>query len=169
MRRMRKTWTPIPARWFSDSEFLDLSAVDLKVLLLLWSASEDGTVPADAKKARALCGLPVKAARVEAALLVLVESGFLKATDGPYILTDFARVFGRNSAKNAKRREKTAPQKPMIAESSSLPSRARSLSPSGRDKREEERSVSLKGRPPSSLEEKRQFASLQRILEEAKA
>mgnify|MGYP006235450197 CR=1 FL=1 len=137
MRKTRHKWTPIPIRWFSDPEFLSLSAVDLKLLLLWWRYTEEGEVPKCPRRALALAGLPVKAARVEQALRTLIGLEYLVDGGTAYILTDFEKIFRRNSGENSQRRKKNAGQIPKNLQTCEPLSRARILSPTGREKERE--------------------------------
>ena len=169
MRKMNQKWTPFPSRWFSDPEFLDLSEVTLKMLLLLWARSESGEVPKCPRKARALAGLPIKPARAGKALLELQEAGFLLDLGHVYALEHWGHVFRQSSAKKAQHRKKSPGGIPNITEGSPLHSRARNLSPSERDKREERGGASLGGRPSlSQKEEKEPSSRALEILEEVR-
>ena len=163
MRKMKQNWTPIPLRWFSDPEFLELSEVTLKMLLLLWARSESGEVPKCERKARALAGLPIKPARAKKALMELEEAGFLVDSGSVFFLAHWGHVFRQSSAKMAQRRKKSPGGIPNIPKGSAPHSRARNLSPSGRDKREEREGASLRGRP--SLSEKENNEQTKRALE----
>jgi hypothetical protein len=155
MRKSRQTWTPIPLRWFSDVGFLSLSETTLKVALLLWIRSDDGTVPKDAKEAQLLSGYPVKPGRVQKALEELTGAGILVESGDRLFFADWGRIFRKSGAKSDQVRSKFPDQNRKNPEGSALHSRARNLSPTEIDRLEsEKRDASLEGRLSSLAEDK---------------
>jgi hypothetical protein len=164
VRKARHKWTPVPIRWFSDPEFLSLSAVDLKLLLLWWRHTEEGEVPKCPRRALALAGLPVKPARVQQALETLLGLEYLVDGGAVYLLNDFGKIFRRNSGENSQRRKKTPGRMPKNSQSSAAPSRARILSPTGREKEREIIGPSSEGRADDSQELAKIRAELEEVL-----
>jgi hypothetical protein len=120
-------------------------------------------VPKCERKARALAGLPIKPARAKKALLELKEAGFLVDTGSVFFLAHWGHVFRQSSAKMAERRKKSPGGIPNISEGSAPHSRARTLSPTERERREERGGTSQGGR--SSLSQKENNEQTKRALE----
>lgn len=165
MRKSRQTWIPIPLRWFSDVGFLSLSETTLKIALLLWVRSDDGTVPSDPKQAQILSGYPVKPGRVQKALEDLTGAGILVHNDNRLFFADWGRIFRKSGAKPDQVRSKFSHQNRKNPESSALHSRARNLSPTEIDRlKSEKRDASLEGRLSSLAEKKEADRKVEKIF-----
>tara|TARA_R100000278_G_scaffold47775_1_gene41281 strand:+ start:4050 stop:4508 length:459 start_codon:yes stop_codon:yes gene_type:complete len=80
---------------------INLKEVDLKLLLLLWSNTKDGKVPADANEAAFLAGYgqKQKTSRIEQALNTLHEVGFLQRDVEGYFFAEWQQIMRKKFAK----------------------------------------------------------------------
>ena len=98
--KTRNRWLKVPHWWFKTIQFINLKEVDLKLLLLLWSNTTDGRVPAEPGEAAFLAGYgqKQKTARIQQALNTLHEEGFLQRDVEGYFFAEWREIMRTKSA-----------------------------------------------------------------------